>query len=280
MAKRFRLMKSTWYPRPHNMKHSWSYNLESVAGDWTSYPIIMHDEGLGAPSTYESHPSHPSFVETAAPNCFPESTISNLFVELTLFMTKIALETDKLHMVNMAFMPIYLAFKEDYEAIDELSSVEIQDVLMYEKETTDRQGHPLWSVDKMTARFSGSNLLDALVPGLTTTQQIEAVDFIPENFYDALQFMTISKKLRNAVGGLKHVILTRQRPIRKFRIGLNSKVKRMNPFASCSILIGAPVIDTHEQIPIGADTSAAQHVGAKIDVRYLEWNEHFNHSRV
>ena len=45
------LMKQKWFPRPHNLQHSWVHDIESgVVNQATIYPIVIHDEGLGTPS--------------------------------------------------------------------------------------------------------------------------------------------------------------------------------------------------------------------------------------
>jgi len=167
MAFKHKLMKSKWYPRPHSMKHRWGHSLDTAAvNDFTIYPIAMYDEGLGAPSTYEANPEHASFVEAAEPNCFPESRIDNIFCQLTLNMGKPCI-TDSIRAVKVCYMPIFTAFPTDYTAIDNLSTLEIQDILELQMETTDRQGFPLYNAVDMIAPFTGSTTLATNVPGLT-----------------------------------------------------------------------------------------------------------------
>lgn len=163
-----RMSKIKIYPKPHNMKHKWIHSLEpATVKQYTIYPIIMYDEGLGSSRAYDANPLNTNFAESNAPNCFPESKVDNIFCELQVNLTKFALETDKLTNVRGCFMPIMMSFKEDYLAIDDKTSSEIQDILELEFETTDRQGFPLWNAVDMEAPHTSSDLLDALVPGLT-----------------------------------------------------------------------------------------------------------------
>ena len=60
-----------------------------------------------------------------------------------------------------------MSFLEDYIAIDELSSLETQDVLEMQSEATDRQGYPLYNAVDMVAKYTGSSTLATNVPGLT-----------------------------------------------------------------------------------------------------------------
>ncbi len=162
-----RLMKTAWYPRPHNMRHSWAYSLESGVDNFgTIYPISMYDEGLGNPSAYEANPENAAFVVSAGPNCYPESRIENIIAQFNISLAKGAI-TENVPAVRIGYMPIFMSFKEPYIAIDELSSAEVQDILELQTESTDRQGFPLYNNVDMRTKYTSSAVLDAAVPGLT-----------------------------------------------------------------------------------------------------------------
>ncbi len=269
------LMKKRWFPRPHNMQHSWLDSIDA-ASLYTLYPAIIHDEGLGSASAYESNLEHASFVEAAEPNCYPDSRISNFFFQLEATLTKGAITTDALPAVKFCYMPIIMAFKEDYIAIDELSSIEVQDVYDLVTESTDRQGYPGWNTTNKVEKFANSALLAANVPGLTAGQVMEGTTFVPNTFYNSLQYLTIQGKMKATNMGLRWITLTKNRPHVRIRVRLNSKVKRMNPYTTCVILVGSPAAGTHDQIPIPADTSAISHIAFTATTRYLEWHQNFN----
>ncbi len=156
------------FPRPHNFSHSWFHGMETAVNNfYTIYPIAFYDEGLGTPSAYEANPLHASFVEAAEANCFPNSKIKGMIVELQVALTKPLLETDKIHAVQCCYMPIHMAFKEDYTAIDELTSVETQDVLEMQTEATDRQGFPLYNAVDLVTKFGTASTMPVNQPGLT-----------------------------------------------------------------------------------------------------------------
>ncbi len=111
-------------------------------------------------------------------------------------------------------------------------------------------------------------------------QPIEAVNFNPGTYYDAIHYMTIAGKLRNITGGLKWFTLTKERPFRTFKIKLRSKVKRMNPYTFFGVLTGVPPVDTFDQIPLAADTTNVTHVHVDWTVRYNEWNENFDFEKI
>ncbi len=167
MAGKTMMMKTKWYPQPHRENNGFLLSADTAAKQATIVPIAFYDEGLGEPSAQETHPENAAFVAVARGNCFVESRINLVLARLQFSLTKGALETDKVHAMNIQFMPIFMSFKEDYIAIDELSSSEIQDVLEMQTETTDRQGFPLYTTTKLTEKFAGSATLDAAQPGLT-----------------------------------------------------------------------------------------------------------------
>jgi hypothetical protein len=177
-------------------------------------------------------------------------------------------------------MPIHMAFKNDYIAIDEKSQKEVQDVLCMQTESTDRQGYPLYNGVKMVEKFNGMGTLDANVPGLTTNTIIEGVTFDPESFYDMGQYMTNSGKLKTCHSGLRWFTLSRQKPVFKIRIKLNSKTKFMNPYTFFGLLTYVPKSDHPFQLTTTAETTNGSHVMVTQQTRYNEWNPDFNFKKV
>ncbi len=168
MTAKTMLMKTKWYARPHNMNINWGHGMETgVTNEATIIPITMYDEGLGSPTAYEANPEHASFVEAAEPNCFPESRINIITAKLTVMMTKAALETDKLPAIKFAYMPIFTTF-DDQIANDEVSGLDIGEILELQTESTDRQAFPLFNaVDMLAGTQAAVSTLATNVPGLT-----------------------------------------------------------------------------------------------------------------
>ncbi len=277
-----RQMKTTWYARPHNMNHSWAHSLESATvNNTTIYPLLMYDEGLGTPSAYEANPENTAFIEAGERNCYPESRIDNVFMNIRFSLTKLALETDKLHMVRMAFMMIHTAFIEDLTANDELSGLDISEILELDSETTDRQAYPLWNdVDMADAFGTTAANLPTNVPSLDTNQSIEAVAFSAAVYYDAINYYTNAAKLKKVASGMKWFTLTKDRPYREFKLFIHSKNKFMNPYSFMGVMCYLAEGNTKDQIPIDADTTAVNHVRVDATTRFYEWNGQFNMKRV
>ncbi len=274
-------MKTAWYPRPHDMRHSWANSLESTADNQgTIYPILMYDEGLGNPSAYEANPENAAFVTTDSPNCYPESRIESVITQFNISMGAIAFD-DNIPAIRVGYMPIMMAFKEPYIAIDELTSEEVQDVLELTTESTDRQGYPLWNTINMAEKFTNGGLLGAGVLGLTANQKIEGVAFSIKSYYSMLQYKTNSGMLKKSQGGLKWLTLTPNRPVAKIKIRLRSSVKRMNPYTFFGVFIEVPDVGSSDQYAMEADVTAdALHVYTDVFCRYNEWNQDFDFRKV
>ncbi len=275
MATKTKLMKSLWHPRPHDSEGSLSFELDDATIDTTILPIAMYDEGLGAPSAYEANPQHASFVVTDDPNCFVESRVDRVFCRLKWGITSKFID-DNIPAVRCFYMPLFLAFKEDYIAVDELSNLKIQDTLELQTEATDRQGYPLYNGTDMTDKFGSSAHVGLNVPGLTADSGLEGITFTLNQYYDMLHYLRNSGKLKSVQGGIKWFTLTPNKPVATIDIRIRSSVKRMNEYTFFGVMIGCPVVDTADQIPVTADiTAATRYVFCDWQIRFNEWNEDF-----
>lgn len=274
----YKLQKVKNYPLPHTDQNSFYLSLFDAAKGSTSIAIAHYDEGLGSPSSVNANPEHASFVAKGYPNCFPESEIDNIFFDIRLQLTKHALETDKVHKLRIAIQEQYVSF-EDALAVDDLSSVEVQDALELTRETTDKQTYPLYSGTKLDEVFSGSATLNAAVPGLTTNQIIESVAYDPLVHYNAVHFLTIKGKYNTCQSGLRWVTLTKDNPYKNIRIRLKPKLKNLQEYAYQGVLIHLPQKDTYDQAIADTDLSTGNHVQVTVVNRFNEWNHRFDMER-
>ncbi len=278
MVGKVRFIKIKTFPRPHVIKAMWDQTMEG-ASDSTILTLISHDEATAA-SAYNSHPEHTSFAQVQTPNCFPESEIDNVIMELEFTLTKGAIETDKVVTCRNAFMIINTAFLEDLTPKDELTSATPKTILELASESTDRQAYPLYSTIKMVESYSGSATMDATYAGLTTTQVLETVAFTENIYYNSIQFYTIAEKIKKLQRGLKWFTLTRQHPTKKFRIFVSGKSKFINPYTFMGVLTHTPQVSTAYQTAVAGETTAIPHVRVRAHIRYNEWNQNFDHDKV
>lgn len=277
------LMKTKWYPQPHQIQGSCSFEFDDATIDSTILPIAFYDEGLGAPSSKETHPENAAFAIIAnEPNCFVGSRINNIFAEFRFSCSKDFVE-DNIPVLRMAVMPIHCAFLEDYTASDELSGATVSSVLELQTESTDRQGGPLYVATKdLAEKFTGSANQGANTPFLNVDVGLEAVAFVHSTYYDMLQFLTNAGKLKATSGGLQWHELTRNRPFLKYHVKIRPNVKRMNPFTYFGLLIHAMVQggDKQPHVITRDFTAATQYMDCDYNIRYNEWNQGFNFEKL
>lgn len=276
----YRLKREKQYPVPHDVTCSFTLNAKTATNsNCTIIPAIHHDEAMLASTKY-THPEHASFAETDESNCCAESKIYKISCSMRLSLTKGAVATDNIQALRIGFMSIHGAF-EDFDAKDELTSVTVGNVLELTSESTDRQTYPIYDATDLTAKYTGSSDLGTtgMDFALTTDSKIENVVFDPELFYDALNYYTISDKLKRVQDGLRWITLTQDNPTRVIKFNIKSNVKSINPYAFLGHMVFVPTAGTKYQIPIAADLTAIQHVAVDYRCRYLEWNDNFNHQR-
>jgi len=278
-----RLMRTEHYPQPHDIRGGVTFELDNGVIDSTIIPFAFYDEGLGAPSAVETHPENAAFaVVDKQANCFVNSRINMIHAELRFSLTSKFFD-DNLSGIRFATMPIFMAFINDYTAIDELSALEIQDVLEMQTETTTNQGGPLYVAGTdLPEKVASLGNLGAATPFLDTDVGIEGVAFVEQNYYDMLAHSTNAEKLKSVQGGLKWEVINANRPFIKKTFFIRPKVKRMNKFTYFGVMVHVPEQGDTQQIGVITRdiTAATQYLDVDWDVRYNEWNNEFNSSKI
>ncbi len=277
---RFETIKT--YPRPHELDIGFGIPLESgVNNQQTCIPLLHYDEGLGDPASYNANPEHASFAEYNASNCYPQSRIDNIWAEITVSLTKAALETDKIHALKFAFMIVHMAFPEIYDAVDELTGSKVETIIKMQKETTDRQGYPLYNGVDMLAGVTGTqhSFPAGTMPGLTADDKLEGLSLGTGAYYDNLHYGSNSGQTKKAQSGLKWLTLSRRSPMKKIRIHMKSGAKRMNPYTFLGVHMIFPVAGNNAQLFSIGDTTNVTHVYVNAKVRYYEWNLGYDMNR-
>ncbi len=268
------------WPRPHDWSYNFAMPIESAAVRATTIcPIITYDEGLGAMSAYKSNPVNASFVEAATDHCFPTSRVNRIFCELKAQMSKIML-TDAVSEVRFATSIIHCAF-DDGEAEDEVSTLDLNEIIELTGETTDRQTYPLWNdIDLHDFKSNAGLDMPAETPGLDTDLEIEATAFNLDDYYDCLHYYTNGAKLRTIMTPLKwHTIAKQKTSAQILHFSQQSNTKFLNPYTFLGLLIHVPQNIDKDQYGKPADTTVeTSTLEFTFHTRYNEFNHEFNHS--
>lgn len=283
-----KLMRTKWYPRPHDFHYSWRvapYNTTGATSVGQLSNVIIslafNDEGLGAPNLYNANPEHTGYTVASTANCYPESTISNFFCEVRTRLDKDATQVS-LPSVTVGFQPMFMSFLSDYTAVEERTTETSAALMGMQSESTDRQGYPILDV---SAEYNASDKDDgAVIPVANQpsgADNLKEVDFDIEKFYDVIQYYQMSNKIKTMQGGLNWRNLgSFQNTRTRFMVKLRSKVKRINPYTFFGIRCIVPQVATGYQDVAQHEVSQGdQSVHFDIRVRYLEWNQDFYMAR-
>ncbi len=273
--------KNVEHPMPHNFSYNFGLTLEDETKNSTICTLIRQDLEAATPETRVVNPAHASFGEETGATIHRGSIVPRLTLQLNMSLTKAAIETDKVRNLIVNYVPIYTAFLEPLEAVDEVSGADIESTLELAHDTTDKSVRPL---------FSTVNLLDGgLQPvnsvshtevfgdyGLATDLVLESVAFDKELFYDTMQYFGHGGMLKRLVGSMRSIVIGRDRPYRFFsRNYTNPTVKRGNQYTFCGILFHLPQAGSPDQLMRAGDTTPINHLNVSMNVRYDEWNNEF-----
>ncbi len=273
----------------HEFFGSFQSSLRSTAAltHSTIFPIVMNDDAMGDPMDFKAHPEHASWSEVAYPNCFPDSEIRNMKIRMLIIMPEAL--ANKTSRIKLQYALISCAFPEDLDALDEKSGLTVKEILEIQKETTDRQTYPLWtSVD-----MPNGSTLHANIPGLTTDQKIEGVDFNSEIFRDQMRYGKVRGLLKKCTPiGLRDLYITNHTAnavSKTIRINFTpSNAKFINPHTFLGLLVvfvqqnnDSNLNAKYSQPNTNTDiTSGALPVIVAVHVQYNERNPEFHMSKV
>ncbi len=204
------------YPLPHNFEYQFRLEIEDETKNSTITPLLKTYEGMNAADVIEVNPSNSAFLEETGSVIQPDSIVPKMNVFFSAQMAHLADETDKLRYLKFNWMPIYLSFKDNYEAMDNKSNVEVEDILEMQHTVANKDGTPLYGVKLGTVRdypASSVNISETFtIADLTTDLKMEAVAFDEQLMWDALQYYSNSSMLASVMGKWHSVVLDVRKP--------------------------------------------------------------------
>ncbi len=274
------------YPLPHNFNYQFGLSPETATKNTTYVPLIKCMQDINPPDTIEVNPSHADFNEETGCIVQSDSIVPKLNIHMQAQMSQPMIEEapgDGIRYIKFNWMPIYLAFKDMYEAIDNKEDVEVEDILEMTHTVVKKVGKPLYNNVKLLVEddwpVSTINHTEVFGDvGMDTDLKGEGVTFDEELMWDALSYYSNSSMLAKAMGQWHTQILRADFPwIFNSNNFTNPSVKRGNEYTFCGILFHVPLVATPEQFYTAADlTEATSVVNFDIKVRYDEWNSQFD----
>ncbi len=270
------------YPLPHNFGYGGQLQLEDETKNTLIATILRTSELAVGADAIEVNPSNAAFGEDTGPVIHNGSIVPRINMTLTMKLSKVAIETDKIRNVLVNWMPIYIAFLNNLEAEDSRTAVQVEDILELQHDVTNKDTYPLHGTVDASSIFlqplSTKPYVEAYTDyGLTADAKPEYVAFDKELFYDALQYYTNSSMLKKSVGRMRTVVLTQNNVYRFHSNNFTSPiVKRGNPYTFCGVLLHAPQGNQKDQLVNAADTTPLNHIDYRMNIRFDEWNPTFD----
>lgn len=268
-----RIKREKEYPKIHYSEYQMNYN-NSAADRTHAMPIAMHDEGLAAPSTIKTNPNNDSFAEYDGPNCHPESEVGRISAKCEISMTSNAIATG-IRAQRVGFIEVYNSFGEDMDQADNVTGDTVKSILELVKDTVDKQCYFLHNGTNVAVTDT-PYMIGADYPGLAGDQKPEEIDFDINKYYAWRKYYSTGGLAKTMAPKLVWKIVTPTRPATYILKGINKKIKRMNPYAFCGLIILVPHAASIHQFETSA--TAYNGVGLKgtLKVAFPEWNPRFD----
>ncbi len=277
--------KKVWdNPSPHDFV--WGFGLDidpaSPLKAATIVPYCMQDNAIVDYETIKVNPQNEDFVIQNKPNCAAGSYIGKIMVSWKAWIA-----SSEIDLMNFNTLDIHTSMLNRLDAFDKKTGEDIESLLELTHETTDEQCYPLWDGTKL---YEGHLVNDyaAEVPGLTTTQQPEGIAFNQEAYFDALHWYTNKEMLRKVTGKFKtwylggdlpKAIPIRDRIVTSFGNKQQSLTKYMHPYSFVGEIFSAPKASARNQMMLGTDVTAIEHLTVQGRTRFFEHNPDFNFAR-
>ncbi len=278
------------YPLPHQFDYNFGLSAEIATKNATMVTLIKSYEAMNAADAIEVNPSHSAFLEETGPVCQVDSIIPRLNISMSAMMTQTSAggALDDIKVLKFHWMPIYMSFIDTYEAMENETNAEVEDVIEMQHTVAQKDGNPLWSntdlLESATTGYLAHPVNTVNITGtftttdLTTDLKMESIAFDPDHMFDILSYGSNSSMLRKVMGQYHTEYITQDRTwVRNSNNFTHPSVKRMNEYTFCGVIFYLPLVDSSQQFGNGTDiTETKNQIDFKIRVRYDEWNSQFD----
>lgn len=274
--------KAHEFPLHHSGTQYFGLSLSVSAQRSTMVPIVRHDEEvIGTPSTTAVNPKNTAFAETAAIGVLHDSIVPRINFTMNISMTELARTTDDLQKIYFKYFPIYGAFADTWDAVDQRTSESIMTTLELQRISGTEEVEPLWNGTDLEYDAAGapSSFVAGEMANLTATDKIEGVTFVEDTLFANLNHYQNAGMLSKIIGPIKTGFVTQKSD---FSMHSNNFVqpviKRSNPYMFCAMLIYLPAGAGSIQPFSAAVVSdlAGGHINVRTHTEFDEWNMMFN----
>jgi len=273
------------YPLHHHFFYNHTYDITLETKNDTIMTLLHTTDIETKPSSIKVNPNHPSFdsVDTGA-NINQGSIVDKIKIRTIHTLTELAVETDKIGSLMLHRGFIGGCFADDWDPLDDRSSLEVEDIVRVTFDPTNRD---------VTPKFSAVDLVNGVQPislvtetetfttyNLGTDLKMEAVNFDPDVYFNSKRHFDNGGAVNKVMPRLNSVFLNDKRSTsRSFSqtkfVPERCRYGRRGLFFG--ILEHVPIFSNERQIcdPFTAPTAGAHIVSTTI-VDFMEWNQSFD----
>ncbi len=273
------------YPLPHiNHGYFGLTMMTAINKQSTILPLFRSTEKLVNPENVAVNPRNTAFALETGLSCYVGSIIPKTSFSLTAKLSTGAIETDKIREAVFYWWPLYTTFVENLDASDSKTSTTVGDLVELIPSAGDKQVKPNYNGTDLTTQSielisSGAEAFASW--GLTTDDKLEGVTTDHATLLEAMRFYTIKGMIGTTVGRMRRVRLSRDKGYHFHSNNFTQpKVKRMNEYTMCAIMIHVPPKDTssdgHFNINQGNTISNIDHIIFNYRIAFDEWNSNFD----
>ncbi len=273
------------FPLHHHFFHNHTYDITLETKNDTIMTLLRASDDEIKPSTTKVNPNHASFdAKETGCQINQASIVDKIKIHTIHTLTELATETDKIHSLMLHKGFIGGCFADDWDPLDDSSSLEVEDIVRVTFDLTNRD---------VTPKFSGTDLVNGVQPqntvinaevfgdmNLTTDTKMEAVNFDPDVYFDSKRHYDNGGAVNKVLPRLSSIYLNDKRST-----SISSSFTKFVP-ERCrygrrglffGILEHVPIFSNERQIcdPFTAPTAGAHIVSTTI-VDFMEWNHAFD----
>ncbi len=278
--------KTLEFALPHSFQYRFGFDLTSAAKVHTILPILRTNETMNVIENIEVSPRHANFAEETGSLIQPMSIVPKISLSITSYMSEWARDTDKIQQLHIKWFPIYIAFLDSLEAMDDLTDLQVEDLMELQHGVGAKQTYPQYTNNKLPDAdnypMSTINKAEARADvGLTTTDVLEGVSFIEDLMFDSVSRFSNKGMIKKAWGKTTHGNIT---PDKAYTYSSNNftqpTVKRGNAYTFCGIAMILPQAGSLGQLVHENEVTSGTHVHNIVKIRFDEWNQRFDQTPI
>ncbi len=223
--------------------------------------------------------------------CF-DSRIQFINIRTDVSLTSAAIETAKIHSLKFYWQEIFGCWEDSWTATDEVSGATTKTTLDLLSNVAEEDVIPDFQTKLNNIAVVGGQMISNKVDptevatgdwGMTTDGSMEHVPFELQEYFDMLNFGTISGKLKSITSNVKSHILTKNNPHFTIKSSRNvpGPCRFIVPHTFYARRYVIPLDGTkYQTLSTGFTPTDIGHVSITTKVNFNEWNPEFDQTRM